>query len=44
MFLIYLIYMINIKDIQARLRDNPEPPEVTCIRDVITTAYKDLVF
>lgn len=36
--------MINIKDIQARLRDNPEPPEVTHIRDVITTAYKDLVF
>ena len=36
--------MINIKDIQDRLKNNPEPKEVTEIRSNIIKSFKDLRF
>jgi hypothetical protein len=40
-----LIYvMINIEDIKARYRINPEPREVTETRELITDSFKDLLF
>lgn len=36
--------MLNIEDVEKRLRDNPEPKEVTQIRETILNTFKDLVF
>lgn len=36
--------MINLKDIEARRKVNPEPQEVTKARELITDAFSDLMF
>ena len=36
--------MINIKDVEERYRQNPEPQEVTLARQQITEAFEDLRF
>ena len=36
--------MINIEDINKRLRDNPEPKEVTQMREHILSSFANLEF